>query len=90
MTERINTTDATGETQAWAVAAGAVIQVNGVAGTTARVELWGRVDSNAPFSRIISIRVDTAAFIAVEAALLEAKLVWRSNRTGDLLKAWSA
>lgn len=89
MTERLNTTDAAGETGTFSIAAGTVIQLGGATGTKAVVELQGRVENAAPWASIASVNVASQSFLVVDAALAEAKLVWTSNKVGDALKAWS-
>ncbi|MGO4196535.1 hypothetical protein AB4Z13_14325 [Rhizobium sp. YAF28] len=89
MTERLNTTDANGETGTFAVAAGTVIQVAGATGSKAVVELQGRIENAAPWASIGSIAIASQTFLVIDVALAEAKLVWTTNKAGDALKAWS-
>lgn len=89
MTERINTTSIEGESAVWSVTAGTIIQVGGVEGTTAVVELLARIDEDAEFASVASATVASDAFMAVQVNLPEAKLIWHGNADGDLLKAWS-
>ncbi|MGZ2403373.1 hypothetical protein [Rhizobium ruizarguesonis] len=89
MTTRINTTAAEGESTVWAIPAGTVIQVGGLKGSKATVELWARADQSADFAYVGRAKLASQSFIAVDVALLEAKLKWHSNREGDMLKAWS-
>ncbi len=79
MTERINTITAEGESGVWAIPAGTLIQLAGVEGSAATVELWGRADAAAPFAYIGAARVRDESFMSPEVAVPQGKLVWHSN-----------
>lgn len=88
MPERLNTTETSGESDVWSPATDEVIQLGGVEGSRATVEIFGRVHADAPWASVGSARVSSHAFISV-IKLPYLKLKWVGNRNGDQLKAWS-
>lgn len=88
MTLRIDVTDEAGESAVWTPTADTVVQVTTVRDSKALVEIQGRLDASAPWVTVVSgCPADTPMMTCIKLAQL--KLVYRNNKAGDPLKAWS-